>query len=219
MKRLLLALAALPYLAFAQVDYTLEPDVPAEMVRVSLRVEAPGAKPEFRLPAWCPGWYVLTDCQRKISGVKATDSAGAQLQITLKDSRGWVVDNPSQGAVVFSYRVLGDEGGLGFDRVHVDKRTAFVNGPAAFVYLAGRIKDPVTLKLQLPDKWEAATAMTSTSDMTYSAADYDELIEAIDRVAPQAVYCTHGPESFVDRLLDLGYNAHVLGKPRQGRLF
>ena len=43
-------------------------------------------------------------------------------------------------------------------------------------------------------------------------ADYDELIEAIDRVAPQAVYCTHGPESFVDRLLDLGYNA-----PRAGQ--
>ncbi len=50
-------------------------------------------------------------------------------------------------------------------------------------------------------------------------AGYDELIEAIDRVAPQAIYCTHGPESFVDRLLDLGYNAHVLGKPRQGRVF
>jgi Cft2 family RNA processing exonuclease len=50
-------------------------------------------------------------------------------------------------------------------------------------------------------------------------ADYDELLQAIDRVAPQAVYCTHGHESFVDRLLDLGYNAHVLGKPRQGRLF
>ena len=50
-------------------------------------------------------------------------------------------------------------------------------------------------------------------------ADYDELIAAIDRVAPRAIYCTHGPESFVDRLLDLGYNAYVLGKPRQGRLF
>jgi Cft2 family RNA processing exonuclease len=50
-------------------------------------------------------------------------------------------------------------------------------------------------------------------------ADYDELIEAINRVAPRAVYCTHGPESFVERLLDMGYNAHVLGKARQGRLF
>lgn len=50
-------------------------------------------------------------------------------------------------------------------------------------------------------------------------ADYDELLEAIQRVAPREIYCTHGPESFVDRLLDLGYNAHVLGKARQGRLF
>ncbi len=50
-------------------------------------------------------------------------------------------------------------------------------------------------------------------------ADYDELLEAIDRVGPREIYCTHGPESFVDRLLDLGYNAHVLGKAKQGRLF
>jgi Cft2 family RNA processing exonuclease len=50
-------------------------------------------------------------------------------------------------------------------------------------------------------------------------ADYDELIEAINRVKPELIYCTHGPESFVDRLLDLGYNAQVLGKPPQRRLF
>ena len=50
-------------------------------------------------------------------------------------------------------------------------------------------------------------------------ADYDELIEAIDRVSPKTVYCTHGPESFVDRLLEMGYDARVLGKPHQGRLF
>lgn len=50
-------------------------------------------------------------------------------------------------------------------------------------------------------------------------ADYDELIEAVRRVAPRRVYCTHGPESFVDRLRDLGFDAHPLGRPSQRRLF
>ncbi|MBW3598754.1 MAG: MBL fold metallo-hydrolase [Planctomycetes bacterium] len=50
-------------------------------------------------------------------------------------------------------------------------------------------------------------------------ADYDELLELVRRVAPGVVYCTHGPESFVARLQKLGYDARVLGKPHQKRLF
>ena len=50
-------------------------------------------------------------------------------------------------------------------------------------------------------------------------ADYDELFEAVRRVAPETVYCTHGPESFADRLCESGFDAHLLGRPSQGRLF
>lgn len=50
-------------------------------------------------------------------------------------------------------------------------------------------------------------------------ADYDELFEAVARVEPRVVYCTHGPESFVDRLRDAGHDAHPLGRPSQKRLF
>ncbi len=50
-------------------------------------------------------------------------------------------------------------------------------------------------------------------------ADYDELLEAVARVDAEVIYCTHGPESFVDRLQEHGYNAHPLGRPTQRRLF
>jgi putative mRNA 3-end processing factor len=50
-------------------------------------------------------------------------------------------------------------------------------------------------------------------------ADYDELFEAVNRVAPRIIYCTHGPESFVDRLLEAGHDARPLGRPTQKRLF
>jgi Cft2 family RNA processing exonuclease len=50
-------------------------------------------------------------------------------------------------------------------------------------------------------------------------ADYDELFEAVRRVHPKKIFCTHGPESFVDRLCDAGFDAHRLDRPRQRRLF
>jgi Cft2 family RNA processing exonuclease len=38
-------------------------------------------------------------------------------------------------------------------------------------------------------------------------ADYDELFQAVERVSPRVVYCTHGPVSFVDHLRAAGHHA------------
>jgi Cft2 family RNA processing exonuclease len=44
-------------------------------------------------------------------------------------------------------------------------------------------------------------------------ADFDELVEAVERVGAREVLCTHGPESFVDELRQRGFNARRLEKP------
>jgi putative mRNA 3-end processing factor len=41
-------------------------------------------------------------------------------------------------------------------------------------------------------------------------ADYDDLLSAVAQVAPRVVYCTHGPESFVDCLRNEGFRAYRL---------
>lgn len=50
-------------------------------------------------------------------------------------------------------------------------------------------------------------------------ADYDQLIEAVERVEPREIYCTHGSVEFVDHLRDLGFNAYPLEPRRQRQLF
>ncbi|MBI1249009.1 hypothetical protein GC197_14345 [bacterium] len=41
-------------------------------------------------------------------------------------------------------------------------------------------------------------------------ADFDQLIAAVDQVSPKAVFCTHGPKSFVDELRARGHDARWL---------
>lgn len=45
-------------------------------------------------------------------------------------------------------------------------------------------------------------------------ADYNELLECIERVGPRIIYCTHGPESFVDDLRGRGFDARPLASLR-----
>ena len=46
-------------------------------------------------------------------------------------------------------------------------------------------------------------------------ADYGELLEAIERVKPSEIYCTHGPREFADHLRTKGYNAYSLESSRR----
>ncbi len=51
-------------------------------------------------------------------------------------------------------------------------------------------------------------------------ADFDELIECVERVEPRRIYCTHGDASFCNFLNELGHDARILGdETHQKRLF
>ena len=50
-------------------------------------------------------------------------------------------------------------------------------------------------------------------------ADFDELIELVERVRPRKIYTLHGPDSFAARLRKRGHDAEAAGLAVQGSLF
>jgi hypothetical protein len=50
-------------------------------------------------------------------------------------------------------------------------------------------------------------------------ADYDELLEAVERVGAAEIYCMHGPQEFVGHLQAAGFNALPVSGSYQKRMF
>ena len=50
-------------------------------------------------------------------------------------------------------------------------------------------------------------------------ADFDELLELVQRVSPRKIYTLHGPDSFAARLRTRGYDAEPASRATQGSLF
>lgn len=176
-------LAAAPVFAFAEVQYTLTPDPVAKSVRVSMSVDSDRDQVAFRIPAWSPGFYVILNYEKKLSGLRAVDGAGKPLQVmTGIDTRQWVVRNPAKGKITLSYSVLGDDPALGFFGVSVLPHTAFVHGPAAFMFVDDLLREPVKLTIKNPAGWDVGTSLDKAADGTFRARDYDELVDHPIRV-------------------------------------
>jgi Cft2 family RNA processing exonuclease len=93
-------------------------------------------------------------------------------------------------------------------------------GPKAAASLRG-VKKRVTFAVT---GWasDAGTARRWNADRAIvlsDHADFEELLEAVGRVRPRQVFCTHGPETFAEHLREAGYDAHYLGRQSQLRLF
>ncbi len=177
MRRILLGLVLLPYSGLATIRYRLTPDPAAKSLTIAVHLDTASAQPKFSIPAWTPGFYFLQKYEKEISNVKAFDAQGQPLTVSHPHDRTWEIENPTKKAVTFSYRVLGDDKGLGFFGVNVRAKTAFINGPAAFVYPDDRLKEDTTLEVNLPKAWDIATPMDKDDEGRYTAAGYDELAD------------------------------------------
>jgi len=177
MRRLLAGLLFITSLASADVHYKLTPQPSAKTITVSVTIDHPKSAETFRIPAWCPGYYQIAQYQKKIFDVKATDNNGRTLGMEIVDPRTWRVFGSGSEQATLSYKVLGDDPGLGFFAVYVSKDKTFVNGAAAFMYADGHNSEKVDLSIDNPPQWDVATPMSGTDGTHFTAENYDEFID------------------------------------------
>ena len=136
---------------------------------------------EFAIPAWTPGYYQILHYESAIDRVTARDEAGRQLQVSHPSARVWRVQKASAAGASISvdYDVAGSDKGFGFFGSALDerRRTGYINGASAFMYVQGLVTSPVSLSLALPPGWKCAVPLRSTAPLTFAGDSYDALAD------------------------------------------
>ena len=132
---------------------------------------------DLSLPVWTPGWYTVENYGKNLLRFKITDAAGKILPHTMSRKQTWNVDTKGirQIRIEYDYRATV----LALNQAKVAKDFAFFTGIELFLQPEGHRNTPSSVKFSIPADWKIITALNETADpMTFTAADYDTLVDA-----------------------------------------
>jgi predicted metalloprotease with PDZ domain len=140
--------------------------------------EVVGESLNFHLPVWRSGLYLVLDFVGTLSGLEVTDGNGRALPFEQTAKSSWQVQRPDSrpGEVVVRYRLFADS--LSDRTRHVDSGHAFLNPAAVFVYSDTHRDEPVSVAIDLPDGWRAASGMEQPEPGRFVAPHYDRLVDS-----------------------------------------
>ncbi len=204
---------------------------PTELPRADILVmESTFGKPKYRLPPREEVIDELIDLVRTILAAGRTPvihayALGKAQEVTklLTDAGIPVQQHPTTYAVSEVYRSCGvDLGDVTEYRGNWQAGSALVTLPRGMKQfrLAG-IADPVSIAVT---GWAMDSATKYRQKVDHALplsdhADFDQLIETVQRVGANSIYCTHGPREFVEHLRAEGFNAFPVTGSYQTRMF
>jgi len=142
---------------------------------------------DLQLPAWRPGRYELQAFARNIQRFDVVDGAGQLLPFRKITKDRWRVQ--TNGATELTdrynyYTLLPTPNLLNAGSSFVSDTLLYVNPVNLCLYAEGRIMEPCTLELGIPDGWMIACGMEQTEAKTLRAADFYEFVDGPLIAAP-----------------------------------
>jgi predicted metalloprotease with PDZ domain len=168
------------------LHYAIRPADPgAHLFHVTLTIAQPDpAGQKLMLPTWIPGSYMIREFARHI--VRITALAGDRKRgLTKLDKHSWQAA-PVDGPLTLAYEVYAWD--LSVRSAHLDASHGFFNGSSVFLLPLGHEHHACTVDILPPAgrayaDWKLITGLAPARGTrrggfgTYSAADYDELID------------------------------------------
>ncbi|HEX8461359.1 MAG TPA: M61 family peptidase, partial [Segetibacter sp.] len=141
----------------------------------------PGTPAIFRMSRSSPGRYAKHEFGKNVYNVLAFNEDGKALKLEKEDADVYKVTG-HKGTVKLTYTLYGNY----FDGTYagIDISGYHLNMPAAFMWVKGLEKAPITLQFTVPvASWKIATQLKPTSDpLTFTAPDLQYFMDAPTKV-------------------------------------
>jgi predicted metalloprotease with PDZ domain len=160
----------------ATTNYTVALANPEQhLVEVQILLPAGPATRELQLPVW-NALYQIRDFAQYVNWVRAKDRAGHPLNVRLANKSLWQISGAQDGAIV-EYQIYADSPApFG---AQLNPHHAFFNLAEILMYPTDARSDPVAVRFsQLPAGWRVATPLTSALENSFSAENYDRLVDS-----------------------------------------
>lgn len=143
---------------------------------------------DLKMPVWTPGSYLVREFAKNVENFTATvNGKPAKVQKVTKNT--WRVFNAKAAAVKVNYRVYAYE--ISVRTAFIDESHAFLSSAGIFMYPAGMIKNPSTVKIVPFGKWDQVNTglePVAGQKFTYYASDFDVLFDSPIEVGSQDVF-------------------------------
>jgi predicted metalloprotease with PDZ domain len=161
---------------YAATNYTISLANPDQhLIEVQIILPEGPALRELQLPVW-NALYQVRDFAQYITWVRAKDRAGRALAVHALDKSRWQITSAEAGAVV-DYQIFVDSPGpfgAQFNSHH-----AFFNLAQVLMYPVEARNGPMVARFsRVPDGWRIATPLTSKPEGSFSADNYDRLVDS-----------------------------------------
>ena len=161
-----------------RIDYTVSiASTEAQLFHVTADVQNINEpRLELSLPTWTPGWYTVENYLKNILRFKVTDAKGARIELTMIRKQTWLVETKRLDRIKVEFDYRADV--LALNQAKITSDFAFFTGTELFLMAANHRNSPSTVRFETPAGWRIASALKQTDTTTFTAPDYDTLVDS-----------------------------------------